>query len=238
MRIGVVVFPGSNCDHDAYWAFSHELGVETVFLFHKETDLAGVDAVVLPGGFSYGDYLRAGAIARFSPIMSEVVRFAESGGAVLGICNGFQVLCESGLLPGALLRNRDLRFVSRHVFIRTTNNRTMFTSSLDDGQVLSIPIAHGEGNYHADEETLRQLREDNRIVFQYCRADGTVDEGANPNGSQSNIAGIVNSRGNVLGMMPHPERACSPLLGSDDGRAIFASLVESLESVASHTQLS
>jgi phosphoribosylformylglycinamidine synthase len=232
MKIGVVVFPGSNCDHDAYHALRHELGVETTFLFHKEHDLAGADAIVLPGGFSYGDYLRCGAIARFSPIMREVVQFAQSGGPVIGICNGFQILCEAGLLPGALLRNANLRFISKHISIRVVNNRTIFTGDLAEGAVLNIPIAHGEGNYHADPEVLRELHAEGRVVFQYCDADGNVTDDANPNGSQFNIAGIVNGKGNVLGMMPHPERACSPLLGSTDGIGIFRSLVRSLEIVA------
>lgn len=231
MKIGVVVFPGSNCDHDAYSALKHELGVEAVFLFHKEHDLQGVDAVILPGGFSYGDYLRSGAIARFSPIMNEVVRFAQGGGPVFGICNGFQILCEAGLLPGALLRNRDLRFISRHVQIRVRNNRTLFTGELAEGAVLSIPIAHGEGNYFADPEVLRELQDGDRIVFEYCDSEGNVSEAANPNGSALNIAGIVNARGNVLGMMPHPERACTPLLGSADGLGIFQSLKRSLDIV-------
>lgn len=232
MKIGVVVFPGSNCDHDAYYALKHEIGVDTTFLFHKEHDLQDVDAIVLPGGFSYGDYLRCGAIARFSPIMREVVRFAQSGGPVIGICNGFQILCEAQLLPGALLRNNGLRFISKHVYIKTTNNRTIFTGELAEGEVLRIPIAHGEGNYYADPEILQELQADGRIVFQYCDADGNVTAEANPNGSQSNIAGIVNAKGNVLGMMPHPERACSPILGSTDGLGIFRSIVRSLEIVA------
>jgi phosphoribosylformylglycinamidine synthase len=232
MKIGVVVFPGSNCDHDAYYAMNNELGVATEFLFHKEHDLKGVDAVILPGGFSYGDYLRCGAIARFSPIMAEVVKFARSGGPVVGICNGFQTLCEAGLLPGALLRNRDLKFLSKHIHIRTVNNRTIFTGDLADGQVLRIPIAHGEGNYYADAGVIAELHHNDQVVFQYCDAAGNVTEDANPNGSQFNIAGIVNAKGNVLGMMPHPERACSAILGSTDGTGIFQSLIHSLEIVS------
>lgn len=232
MKIGVVVFPGSNCDHDAYYALKHELGIDTQFLFHKEHDLAGSDAIVLPGGFSYGDYLRCGAIARFSPIMREVAEFARSGGPVIGICNGFQILCEAGLLPGALLRNANLRFISKHVNIRVVNNSTIFTGDLAEGAVLSIPIAHGEGNFHADPEVLQQLHAEDRVVFQYCDAAGNVTEESNPNGSQFNIAGIVNAKGNVMGMMPHPERASSALLGSADGMGIFRSLVRSLEIVA------
>ncbi len=232
MKIGVVVFPGSNCDHDAWYALEHEVGVRTEFLFHKEHDLRGVDAIVLPGGFSYGDYLRCGSVARFSPIMQEVVRFASSGGPIVGICNGFQILCEAGLLPGALLRNRDLKFISRHVHIRLVNNHTIFTGDIQDGAVLQIPIAHGEGNYYAEDNILRELHSEGRVVFQYCDAAGNVTDEANPNGSQFNIAGIVNAKGNILGMMPHPERACSNLLGSSDGIGIFQSLVRSLEIVA------
>lgn len=233
MKFGVVVFPGSNCDHDAYYALKHELGVDAEFLFHKEHDLHAVDAVILPGGFSYGDYLRCGAIARFSPIMREVVDFARQGGPILGICNGFQILCEAGLLPGALLRNRDLRFISRHVHIRTVNNSTIFTGELAEGALLRIPIAHGEGNYHATPEVLSELEGEGRIVFQYCDSMGNVTSDANPNGSQLNIAGIVNAKGNVLGLMPHPERACTDLLGSSDGAGIFRSMVRSIEIVAS-----
>lgn len=232
MKIGVVIFPGSNCDHDAYWALKHNVGVDTEFIFHKEHDLKGSDAIVLPGGFSYGDYLRSGAIARFSPIMREVVEFAAKGGPVIGICNGFQVLCEVGLLPGALARNRDLRFVCRKVHIRVERNDTIFSSRLAEGDVLAIPVAHGEGNYYADEETLRDIEENRQVLFRYCEADGRVSDEANPNGSQSNIAGLVNRQGNVLGMMPHPERACDPLLGSTDGIGIFRSIVSSLEQVS------
>ena len=232
MKIGVVVFPGSNCDHDAYWAMKHNLGVDTEFLFHKEHDLKGCDAIILPGGFSYGDYLRSGAIACFSPIMKEVVDFANAGGPVMGICNGFQILCESGLLPGALLRNRDLRFISKFIHIRVEQTETMFTGELNQGEILRIPIAHGEGNYHADEATLQRLQENNQIIFTYCDPDGNVSKETNPNGSQLNIAGIVNETGNVLGMMPHPERACDPILGSTDGAGIFRSLITALEEVA------
>lgn len=233
MKIGVIVFPGSNCDHDAFYALKHDLGVDTEFIFHKEHDLGSVDAVILPGGFSYGDYLRCGAIARFSPIMHEVTRFASQGGPIIGICNGFQILCEAGLLPGALLRNRNLHFISKHVYIRTVNNRTIFSGDIDDGAILRIPIAHGEGKYHASADVLHELQAENRIVFQYCDRLGNVDDASNPNGSQLNIAGIVNAKGNILGMMPHPERACSDLLGSSDGAGIFRSLVRSLEIVSS-----
>lgn len=228
MKLGVVVFPGSNCDHDAYWALRHNVGVDAEFLFHKDHDLKGSDAIILPGGFSYGDYLRSGAIARFSPIMREVVAFAEKGGPVLGICNGFQILCESGLLPGALLRNSGLRFICKKVHIRVDNAKTLFTNRLTDGQILTLSIAHGEGNYYADEETIARLEGNGQIVFRYCDDAGNALPSANPNGSQSNIAGIVNEAGNVLGMMPHPERSCDPLLGSTDGVGIFASMVAAL----------
>lgn len=228
MKAGIVVFPGSNCDHDAYWALKHNVGIETEFLFHKDHDLRGCDAIILPGGFSYGDYLRSGAIARFSPIMREVIDFANAGGPVMGICNGFQILCEAGLLPGALLRNRDLRFICKQVHIKTVNNTTMFTGELPAEKVLQVPVAHGEGNYYADPATLAELQEKDRIVFQYCDENGNVSEETNPNGSQLNIAGIVNEAGNVLGMMPHPERACDAILGSADGLGIFRSLVSAL----------
>ncbi len=224
MRIAVVVFPGSNCEWDAYWA-AREAGAHVEFLWHKEEQIPpGVDCLILPGGFSYGDYLRSGAIARFSPIMRAVVRFAREGGLVLGICNGFQILCEAGLLPGAFIRNRTLRFICRTVFVRVERTDTPFTNQLRGGAVLRIPIAHGEGNYYADPETLRELEANGQVLFRYCDADGAVTDAANPNGSVANIAGIVNREGNVLGMMPHPERACEALLGSTDGLAIFQSI--------------
>ena len=225
MKIGIVVFPGSNCDHDAYWALSHNIGVESVFLFHKDHDLQGVDAIVLPGGFSYGDYLRSGAIAQFSPIMKEVTAFAENGGPVIGICNGFQILCETGLLPGALIRNVNRRFVCNSVPIRVETDDSIFTGELEKGQILRIPIAHGEGNYFADDATIAQLEAENRVIFRYVDEQGEVTPEGNPNGSQSNIAGIVNEKRNVLGMMPHPERACDGILGSNDGLGVFQSLV-------------
>lgn len=228
MKIGVLVFPGSNCDHDAYYSIKHVIGVNTEFLFHKEHDLKGVDAVIVPGGFSYGDYLRCGAIARFSPIMEEVVKFANSGGPVMGICNGFQILCEAGLLPGGLLRNTNTKFISKYVNLLVSNNKTIFTSKLVQNQILSIPIAHGEGNYYADENLVKTLQDNNQIVFQYLDINGNLTEESNPNGSVHNIAGIVNKNGNVLGMMPHPERACDLMLGSTDGIAIFSSLIDSL----------
>lgn len=227
-RFGVVVFPGSNCDHDAYHAVGHVLGADAVFLWHKDADLKQVDAVILPGGFSFGDYLRCGSIARFSPIMREVVDFAKKGGPVIGICNGFQILTESGLLPGALLRNTRLLFACRTVHLRVESNASLFTRSLHPGQVLTMPIAHGEGNYYTDPETLAELEGEGQVLFRYCTEDGTVDPVVNPNGSLNNIAGIQNRAGNVLGMMPHPERAAETLLGSDQGLGIFASMAHML----------
>ncbi len=226
VRFGIVVFPGSNCDHDAYHVCRKVLGQDAVFLWHKDPDLKDVDVVILPGGFSYGDYLRCGAIARFSPVMREVIRFAESGGPVLGICNGFQILVEAGLLPGVLLRNASLRFACKYVHIRCDNAFTPFTTACASGEVLSIPIAHGEGNYFADEETIARLEANGQVAFRYCSPSGEITTESNPNGSLGNIAGIVNERGNVLGMMPHPERAADPLLGSTDGQKVFASVIE------------
>jgi phosphoribosylformylglycinamidine synthase I len=225
MKFGIVTFPGSNCDYDAYHAIVHTLGAEAVYLWHKDHDLQGVDVVILPGGFSYGDYLRAGAIARFSPIMREVIQHAERGAPVLAICNGFQIACEAQLLPGALLRNDRLQFVSEHVRVRVENAQTLFTSEYAEGQVLTMPIAHGDGRYTADEDTLDRLEKEGRVVFRYVGAGGDVDEAWNPNGSMRAIAGIINGGGNVLGMMPHPERAVDALLGSDDGRALFESML-------------
>ncbi len=226
MNVGIVIFPGSNCDRDAYYAASLVAGIPPRFLWHKDTELpAGLDCIILPGGFSYGDYLRSGAIARFSPIMRAVRSFADGGGLVLGICNGFQILTEAGLLPGALLRNAHQRFVCRNVTVRVENNATPFTSAYGQGQVLRIPIAHGEGRYYADPETIARLEANRQVVFRYVDADSNPTAESNPNGSLANIAGIINERGNVLGMMPHPERACQTLLGSDDGLGVFASLV-------------
>ena len=225
MKIGVVVFPGSNCDHDMFHAFKTVNGENVHFIWHQDTSLASFEAVVLPGGFSYGDYLRAGAIARFSPIMKEVIQFAREGKPVLGICNGFQILTESGLLPGALRRNENLRFACKHVYIRTENCQTIFTSRLQKGQILSVPIAHGEGNYFIDEIGLKKLEDSQQIVFRYCSTVGLLADEFNPNGSLDHIAGITNKEGNVLGMMPHPERAVELLLGSQDGRYIFESLI-------------
>lgn len=228
MKFGIVRFPGSNCDEDAFHAAADVMGVDSVFLWHKEHSLQDSDVIVLPGGFSYGDYLRPGAIARFSPIMREVVAHAERGGPVLAICNGFQIACEAGLLPGALLRNASLRFVSAPVFLRVENAETRFTSQYRQGQVLRIPVAHGDGRYTADAETLERLEGEGRVVFRYVTADGRVTDAANPNGSLNNIAGIINDAGNVLGMMPHPERAMEATLGSTDGVPLFASLLESM----------
>ena len=225
MKFGVIVFPGSNCDHDMYYALKTIIGNNVKFIWHQDTSLADYDGVVLPGGFSYGDYLRAGAIARFSPILQEVIRFANKGKIVLGICNGFQVLTESGLLPGALMRNQNLRFICKHVYIRTENNSTVFTKMLKQDQVLRIPIAHGEGKYYIDDDDLSRLKDNNQIIFRYCSPSGKLDNGYNPNGSKANIAGIINSEGNVLGMMPHPERAVELLLGSEDGRYLFESIM-------------
>ena len=228
MRLGVVTFPGSNCDYDCYKAVQEVLGAEAVYLWHKEHDLRGVDAVFLPGGFSYGDYLRAGAIAAHSPILAEVKAFAAQGGPVAGICNGFQILCESGLLPGALTRNRSLKFISRPVHLRVEQAEGPFTSTYRVGSVLSIPVAHGEGCYTADDATLDELESTGRVVFRYCDAAGRVTAEANPNGAARNIAGIRNAAGNVLGLMPHPERAVDALLGSADGVGFFRSLADHL----------
>jgi len=228
IKFGVVVFPGSNCDHDAHYVAGTLLGHDARFIWHKEDSLGDVDVVILPGGFSYGDYLRCGAIARFSPVMKDVVRFANNGGIVMGICNGFQILTEAGLLPGVLLRNASLKFVCKYVHLRVENAETRFSSKCQQGEVLEIPIAHGDGNYFVDAGTLQKLEENGQIVLRYCGPGGQVTDAANPNGAISNIAGIVNETGNVLGMMPHPERASDPVLGHTDGRKIFNSLVESL----------
>jgi phosphoribosylformylglycinamidine synthase subunit PurQ / glutaminase len=228
IRFAVVVFPGSNCDHDAYHAAKHVLGQDATFVWHKEATLGGADVVVLPGGFSHGDYLRTGAIARFSPVMAAVKAFAESGGPVLGICNGFQILCETSLLPGAMLRNRDLKFRCEQVHVRVERADTPFTGRAAAGQVLTLPIAHGEGNYFAEPEVLDELEASGRVIFRYCDATGAVTEAANPNGSARGIAGICNAGRNVVGLMPHPERACEPALGSGDGLLLFESVVASL----------
>ena len=228
MKFAIIEFPGSNCDHDAYHAARHVLGQEAEFVWHKETDLRGADAVVLPGGFSYGDYLRTGAIARFSPVMQGVRRFADAGGPVIGICNGFQVLLEAGFLDGALLRNRRLKFLCQHVHVRVEQTGTPFTGAASAGQVLKLPIAHGEGSYYAAPETIAALEANRQVVFRYCAADGAVNDAANPNGSLHAIAGVCNRRRNVVGLMPHPERACESALGSDDGRVVLESAVSAL----------
>jgi phosphoribosylformylglycinamidine synthase subunit PurQ / glutaminase len=233
-RMAIVTFPGSNCDYDCFKA-AELVGMEPRFVWHREDAIGAADIVVLPGGFSYGDYLRAGAIARFSPIMKDVVRFAHEGRPVLGICNGFQVLCEAGLLPGALVKNESLRFESRPVYMRVENNQTIYTSEYDEGDVLHVHIAHGMGNYVADEDVLEQLEDENRVVFRYVDADGVETDEANPNGSVHNIAGIVNAAGNVMGLMPHPERSVEPLLGSEDGRGIFESLIAVKQQLVSLT---
>lgn len=228
MKIGVLVFPGSNCDHDCQHVFQDVLGQQVQMIWHKETTVSGLDAVVIPGGFSYGDYLRTGAIARFSPVMNAVKEFAQTGGLVLGICNGFQILLEAGLLPGAMLRNRSLHFVCKDAYVRVENAATPFTGACRPGQVLKIPIAHAEGNYYTDPVMLAGLQANAQVVFRYCTQDGKVTPEANPNGSLDNIAGIRNAEGNVLGMMPHPERCAEDLLGNVDGRLILTSMVESL----------
>ncbi|MEJ5296419.1 MAG: phosphoribosylformylglycinamidine synthase subunit PurQ [Armatimonadota bacterium] len=225
MKFAVLRFPGSNCDQDAYFAALNVLRQPVEYVWHESTDLAGADCVIIPGGFSYGDYLRCGAVAALSPVMGAVRKFAASGGLVIGICNGFQILCESGLLPGVLLRNRGLRFICRHVHLRLENADTPFTRSGTVGEVLSIPIAHGEGNYFADESTLRELEDSGRVILRYCGPGGEVEDRYNPNGAARNIAGIVNREGNVAGMMPHPERACEPILGSEDGLVILNSIL-------------
>jgi phosphoribosylformylglycinamidine synthase len=225
MKFGVVTFPGSNCDYDAYRAVVDSLGEQAVYLWHKGHDLQNADVVILPGGFSYGDYLRPGAIARFSPIMTEVVAHARRGGPVLGICNGFQIACEAGLLPGALLRNESLKFVSELVSLRVEQPDTLFTNRYREGQVIRVPIAHGDGRYTADDATLDRLEGDGRVVFRYVSSRGDADEWWSPNGSMRAIAGIVSAEGNVLGMMPHPERAVDALLGSADGAPLFASIL-------------
>jgi phosphoribosylformylglycinamidine synthase subunit PurQ / glutaminase len=229
MNFAVLQFPASNCDQDAVHAVQDVFGHTARLVWHKDHSLGDADAVIVPGGFSYGDYLRTGAIARFSPIMQAVQNFAAQGGPVLGICNGFQILCEAGLLPGALIRNRSLQFRCEHVFVETLNRNTLFTNKIPAGKLLRVPIAHGEGCYFADPDTLKKLQANNQVLWRYVSATGQPTEEANPNGSVLNIAGICNERGNVAGLMPHPERACEPILSSDDGRLIFESLIAGLE---------
>ena len=225
VQFGVIVFPGSNCDHDAYHAAKHVLGEDATFLWHEDDSVGDVDVVIVPGGFSYGDYLRSGAVARFSPIMNDVVRFANEGGRILGICNGFQILCEVGLLPGTLMRNADLRFICKNVTLRVESSDTPFTNAMQPGQVVMFPVAHGEGRYYADADVLDALEASGQVLFRYADAAGQVTDAANPNGSERNIAGITNADGNVLGLMPHPERCVEDLLGTADGRLLFESLI-------------
>jgi phosphoribosylformylglycinamidine synthase len=229
MRFGIVVFPGTNCDRDCWHVVKAVLNCDVDFVWHEERDVSRFDCIILPGGFSYGDYLRVGAIARFSPVMESVRDFAEKGGLVIGICNGFQILVEAGLLPGALVRNKTIHFICKFVNLRVENANTPFTNQCEVGQVLRIPIAHNDGRYFCDKETLRRLERNGQIVFRYCTPDGEVTEEANPNGSVGNIAGIVNEKGNVLGMMPHPERASERLLGSEDGLFIWRSILSAVE---------
>lgn len=227
-RVSVLVFPGSNCDHDGYHAFAHVLGADTSFVWHKDRDLKDPDLVLVPGGFSYGDYLRSGAIARFSPVMEEVISFAKRGGLVLGVCNGFQILLESGLLPGAMLHNDTVRFECKNVFLKALNTCSAFTSEIKETDVLKIPIAHGEGNYVASDDQLKELFDNDLVAFQYCNEIGEVSSESNPNGSMKNIAGILNLNGNVLGMMPHPERAVEAEVGGVDGLAILSSALHQI----------
>ncbi|MDQ3100677.1 MAG: phosphoribosylformylglycinamidine synthase subunit PurQ [Bacteroidota bacterium] len=227
MKFGVVIFPGSNCDEDMIHVLGTVMGQQVERLWHKDHDLKGVDMVVLPGGFSFGDYLRSGAIARFSPIMQEVAEHAKKGGLVFGVCNGFQVLCEAGSLPGALLHNQDQKFISKNTWIKPISKRTLLTRSLPD-KPMKIPIAHGEGRFHASSDVLTELRTNDQIMFRYCNATGMVTDEANPNGSKDNIAGICNKGRNVFGMMPHPERACDPRLGNTDGRTVFEAILQAV----------
>ena len=230
MKFGVLVFPGSNCDHDTYHALKHIHGMDTTFIWHKETTLGDVDAVIVPGGFSYGDYLRSGAIARFSPVMNAVIDFAEKGGPVLGICNGFQILLEARLLPGTMMANEQLRFTCKFVNLICRTRRTPFTTAIPESNPLYIPIAHGDGNYFADADLIKKMEDRDQIVFHYCDDKGDIDPDANPNGSVDNIAGICNEKGNVVGMMPHPERAVEKQLGSDHGRYLFDSVIDHISS--------
>jgi len=235
MKFAVVVFPGSNCDHDAFHAIGHVLQRPVEFIWHQSENLQGCDAIILPGGFSYGDYLRTGAIARFSPVMKSVEKFANSGGLVLGICNGFQILLEAGLLPGAMMRNSGLRFICRHVYMRVENTDSPFTNAASKGQILKIPIAHSDGNYSCDEATLAELENNRQILFRYTSPDGKDDSAGNPNGSVANVAGICNRERNVAGLMPHPERAVESVLDSRDGLVVFRSMMEALVGAAKAT---
>jgi len=235
MKFAVVVFPGSNCDHDAFHAIGHVLQRSVEFIWHQSENLQGCDAIILPGGFSYGDYLRTGAIARFSPVMKSLEKFANSGGLVLGICNGFQILLEAGLLPGAMMRNSGLRFICRHVYMRVENTDSPFTNAASKGQILKIPIAHSDGNYSCDEATLAELENNRQILFRYTSPDGKDDSAGNPNGSVANVAGICNRERNVAGLMPHPERAVESALDSRDGLVVFRSMMEALVGAAKAT---
>lgn len=229
MKFGVVIFPGSNCDQDMIHVLRNIMGQEVVELWHKDRDLKGVDMVVLPGGFSYGDYLRSGAIARFSPIMEEVVKFAGKGGYVFGVCNGFQILCEAGLVPGALLHNNERKFICKNVYIKAQNNETLVTNAVPANKALQIPIAHGEGKFYADEATLKKMNANGQIIFRYCDVDGNITPESNPNGATENIAGVCNEGKNVFGMMPHPERAADTTLSNTDGRFLFESILALVE---------
>lgn len=225
MRFGIIVFPGSNCDHDCYHVIKNVFQQDAHYIWHKEVNIKGFDCIILPGGFSYGDYLRTGAIARFSPIMKEVVNFANNGGLVIGICNGFQILTEAGLLPGVLMRNKALQFICKDVYIKIENNQTPFTRKYQKNKILKMPIAHADGNYFADTDTIKRLEYNRQIVLRYCDYLGNATNDSNPNGSINNIAGILNEKGNILGMMPHPERVCESILGSEDGKGIFESII-------------
>jgi phosphoribosylformylglycinamidine synthase subunit PurQ / glutaminase len=235
MKFGVVVFPGSNCDHDAFYAIGNVLHKPVEFIWHQSQDLGNCDTIILPGGFAYGDYLRTGALARFSPVMKSVEKFANSGGMVLGICNGFQILLEAGLLPGAMMRNSGLRYICRHVHIRVEQTDTPFTNAAQRSQILKIPIAHNDGNYTCDEAAVAELEKNRQVIFRYTTADGSDDAAGNPNGSMNDIAGICNHERNVAGLMPHPERAVESALGSDDGLVIFKSVIEALVGAAKAT---
>jgi phosphoribosylformylglycinamidine synthase len=224
-KFGVVIFPGSNCDHDCYYVIKHVLKERVEFIWHKDKDLNNYDCIILPGGFSYGDYLRAGAIAKFSPVMNEVIKYANKGGLVIGICNGFQILLESGLLPGAMIKNKSLKFICKHVYLKVENNDTPFTNSYKTNEVIKLPIAHAEGNYYVDRDTLKELVDNRQILFRYSDKDGEIDEESNPNGSVYNIAGICNKGRNIAGMMPHPERGAEAILGNEDGRRLFESII-------------
>jgi phosphoribosylformylglycinamidine synthase len=228
MKFGVIIFPGSNCDHDLIYVLRDILGQEVVELWHKDRDLKGVDFVMVPGGFSYGDYLRSGAIARFSPVMESVIDHCNNGGYAMGICNGFQILCEAGLLPGTLLHNTEHKFICKNLHIKSATSSTILTSGLDSDKVLKIPVAHGEGRYYAPDDVLKKLNENQQVIFRYCDKEGHFNTKSNPNGSLENIAGVANENKNVFGMMPHPERAADELLGNEDGRLIFESILKSV----------